>query len=279
MARQQKVWRECIYCEGGTFSVAPKYGGDGFVRFGEIDRGARGHEVQMLQYFWSASARPCPSSASNGVFRDATRHAIRDDRQGRWPRIDGAIGSSSANHIAFFAGQTATMTMGLPALLLLAGCGGGEASAGGAMGNAAASVEAPPASAMPNPATTAAPVAAAESSSLEAFWTRFRAAALANDAAAIAAMSAPVVIQHGDLDDSPQSRLSPEQVAPVVAKILAKNDGVDPQGRTQRQLMEAGGSPPKDRSATPDHYRFGDMEFTRGAKGWQLTALYYESYE
>lgn len=174
---------------------------------------------------------------------------------------------------------SATMTMGLAALLLLAGCGGGETPAGGNMGNAAVPAEAPVATASPSPAATAVPVAAAESSSIEAFWTRFRAAALAKDAAAIAEMSAPVVIQHGDLDDSPQSRLSPEQVAPVVAKILAKDDGVDPQGRTQRQLMEAAATPPKDGSATPDHYRFGDMEFTRGAKGWQLTALYYESYE
>ncbi len=177
---------------------------------------------------------------------------------------------------------SATMTMGLAALLLVSGCGGGATPADGNMANAAVPAEtplAPVASATPAAPATAVPAAPAQEQSLQTFWTKFRAAALANDAAAIAAMSAPVVIQHGDLDDSPQSRLSPRQVAPVVAKILAKDDGVDPQGRTQRQLMEAASTPPKDCSATADHYRFGDIEFTHGAKGWQLTALYYESYE
>jgi hypothetical protein len=163
-------------------------------------------------------------------------------------KLDGvfdAAGSASGNPVAFFVGQTATMTMGLPALLLLAGCGGGEASADEYMGHTTVPGGPPVASATPRTEATTVPVAAAGNPSLETLWARFRAAALANDAAAIAAMSAPVVIQYGDLDDSPQSRLSPRQVAPVVAEILAKDDGVDPQGRTQRQLMEAAATPPR----------------------------------
>lgn len=176
-----------------------------------------------------------------------------------------------------------TMTMGLAATLLLSACGGGETAVETNVANAAASVEAP-SEAPVTPATplaeaTATPAAPAQEQSLQAFWTKFRAAALANDAAAIAALSAPVVMQHGDLDDSPKFRLSPKQVAPVVAKVLEKDDGTDLQGRTHRQLLQAAASPPKDRSATKDNYRFGDMEFTRGTGGWRLTALYYESYE
>ncbi|MDJ0276639.1 hypothetical protein QLH51_07515 [Sphingomonas sp. 2R-10] len=166
--------------------------------------------------------------------------------------------------------------MCLAATLLLSACGGGEAPVEANIADAAAPVKAPVAPAIEATATPAAP---AQEQSLDAFWTKFRAAALSNDAAAIAAMSAPVVMQHGDLDDSPKFRLAPEQVAPVVAKILDKNDGTSLQGRTHRQLLQAATSPPKDRSATRDDYRVGDLEFTRGANGWRLTALYYESYE
>lgn len=176
-----------------------------------------------------------------------------------------------------------TMTIGLGALLLLSACGGGttavEANAMDAAAPVEASATAPVTTAAPAIEATATPAAPAAGQSLDAFWTRFRAAALANDAAAIAAMSAPVVMQHGDLDDSPKFRLTPRQVAPVVAKILDKENGTDPEGRTHRQLLQAAASPPKDRSATQDHYRVGDLEFTRGADGWRLTALYYEPYD
>ena len=176
-----------------------------------------------------------------------------------------------------------TMMIGLGALLLLSACGGDETAVEANATDVAAPVEAPAAApvapAAPAIETVATPAAPAADQSLDAFWTKFRAAALANDAAAIAAMSAPVVMQHGDLDDSPKFRLTPKQVAPVVAKILDKETGTDPEGRTHRQLLQAAASPPKDRSATRDDYRVGDLEFTRGANGWRLTALYYESDE
>ena len=173
-----------------------------------------------------------------------------------------------------------TMTIGLGALLLLSACGGGEtaveANATDATAPVTAPAETPAAPAAPVIEATATTAAAVADQSLDAFWTKVRAAALANDTAGIAALSAPTVMQHGELDDSPKQRLTPRQVAPVLAKILAKEDGIDPQGRPQRALLEAAASPPESRSATADSYRFGDMEFTRGSDGWRLTAIYYE---
>lgn len=177
---------------------------------------------------------------------------------------------------------SATMTMGLGAMLLLSACGGGDAPVEANLADAAAPIEtavAPATPVTPTMEATATPAAPAKEQSLDAFWTKFRAAALSNDAAAIAAMSAPVVMQHGDLDDSPRFRLTAKQVPAVVAKILDKDDGTSLQGRTHRQLLQGATSPPKDRSATRDDYRVGDFEFTRGANGWRLTALYYESDE
>ncbi len=173
-----------------------------------------------------------------------------------------------------------TITLRYSILLLVSACGNGEASVKANVATPAvtgnASVGTAVASATPKVAASATADAPARDQSLLAFWVRFRRAALANDAVAIATMSAPVVIQHGTLDDSPKVRLLPRQVAPVLAKILDQDDGVDPQGRTQRQMMEAAFAPPKDRSAIASQYRFGDMQFTRGAGGWRLSALYFE---
>jgi len=166
------------------------------------------------------------------------------------------------------------MTSSLSFLLLVFASGNGQAPVEADV--ATTLVETTIASATPKVAASATAGASARDQSLQAFWARFRKAALANDAVAIAAMSAPVVIQHGILDDSPKVRLLPRQVAPMLAKILDQDDGVDPQGRTQRQMMKAASAPPRDRSAVASQYRFGDMQFTRGVGGWRLTALYFE---
>lgn len=110
-----------------------------------------------------------------------------------------------------------------------------------------------------------------------AFWTKFRNAALADDATRIAALSASPVTQRGELDDSPVKRLTPDQVPPVLAKLLAQPDGVDDAGRSQRAMLAATPVPRHDPQMPADRFRFGDMEFTHGAAGWRLTQIYYEA--
>lgn len=134
----------------------------------------------------------------------------------------------------------------------------------------------PPLIALAVVAAPASVAGAPRDASLQTFWTKFRKAALANDAAGIAALSAPVVKQHGDLDDSPKYRLTRRQVPAVLRKLLDNSGGGD---RTQRQRLAASPAPVGDRSATDRAFRFGDMEFARGPAGWQLVRIYYESYE
>jgi hypothetical protein len=112
--------------------------------------------------------------------------------------------------------------------------------------------------------------------SLENFWSRFRKAALARDAAAIRSMSAPTVIQRGSLDDTAVVRLNSVHVPAIVDQVLALEDGVDPAGRTQRTLLAAMPAPKHDPAQPPDYHRFGDLVFERGARGWMLTELYYD---
>ncbi len=112
---------------------------------------------------------------------------------------------------------------------------------------------------------------------LPGFWTTFRKAALAKDAAGIAALSASPVTQRGELDDSPVKRLMPGQVPPVLARLLDQPDGVDAAGRSQRAMLAATPVPRRDPQMPADRFRFGDMEFARGAAGWRLTQIYYEA--
>ncbi len=171
----------------------------------------------------------------------------------------------------------ATMT-GLSALLLLAACGGGgDLPADNATVASPIPVETPVVVAA-TPAASEAPVppAAAEEQSLQAFWAKFREAALANDAAGIAALSAPVVMQHGIMDDSPKYRLTPAKAAAVLLKMLDDPNTVDDEGRTNRQLLKATPNAPLDSGSSPDRLRVGDMEFAHGATGWRLDLFYYE---
>ena len=109
---------------------------------------------------------------------------------------------------------------------------------------------------------------------LNQFWTRFRRAALAGDAAALRAMSATMVIQHSTLDDTPVVKLPSERVPAAVAKILALPDGVDAAGRIHRDILKATPVAKRDGQQTADTYLFGDMVFARGKTGWRLTELY-----
>lgn len=153
--------------------------------------------------------------------------------------------------------------------LLVTGCGSGTGSdaAPDAPTNAPVRDRAP--SASPTPDT-----------GFIVFWPRFRQAALAGDAAGLKAMSAPAVLAHGDLDDEPVARLTPAQVPPVIARLMAMPDTLDAQGHTQRTLFES-----KARLTAADldgrgEQRIGNLVFKPDAAGtWHLSDLYVGSDE
>ncbi len=122
--------------------------------------------------------------------------------------------------------------------------------------------------------TTASSPRAASAETLDQFWPRFRRAALAGDAAALRAMSAPVVLQRSNLDDSPAVKLPSARVPAAVAKVLTLPDGVDAAGRIHRDILKATPVAKPDGQQPAGTYRFGDMVFARGKTGWRLTELY-----
>lgn len=130
----------------------------------------------------------------------------------------------------------------------------------------------------PEPAADApAPPQAAPSRAREdfnGFWTRFRAAALAGDAAGLRALSAPVVVSRGEMDDDPELKLAPAKVPAAVKALMDKPDGADPQGRTLRQIVRSKVRFQPSEFDSPDQQRVGDLEFQRGRAGWRLTAVY-----
>jgi hypothetical protein len=148
--------------------------------------------------------------------------------------------------------------------LLLAGCGAASAPAEDVVRNDAPG----------SPAVTVPSRRAASAETLDQFWPRFRRAALAGDAAALRAMSAPVVLQRSTLDDSPAVKLPAARVPAAIAKILTLPDGVDAAGRVHRDILKATPVAKPDGRQTADTYRFGDMVFARGKTGWRLTELY-----
>ena len=137
----------------------------------------------------------------------------------------------------------------------------------------------PQARSAPRSSSKASPPAIARAESLESFWTRFRAAALAGDAAAIRAMSAPVVIQRGILDDTPIVRLPAARVPAVLAQVLTLSDGVDDANRPQREMLEATPFPRRDPEQPVTTHHFGDLVFKQSARGWRLAEIYYEPEE
>jgi hypothetical protein len=155
------------------------------------------------------------------------------------------------------AGGALSMT-GALALALLAACAPDAPAADAASPQAAAT-------------KAAAPAAKAD---FNGFWTRFRAAALAGDAAALRAMSAPTVASRGELDDDAELKLAPAKVPAAVKAVLDKPDGADPQGRTLRQIIRTKTRFQPSEFDGPDQQRVGDLEFQRGRDGWRLATIY-----
>lgn len=163
--------------------------------------------------------------------------------------------------------------------LLLAACGNNTPAvtasrADNGTATPAAAVTANAADPAPTPGASA-----AQPADLAGFWTKFTKAALANDAATIQSLSAPVVQQHGTLDDDPIVKLRGPAIAKAVAKLLASTEEAGPSGKSLRQMMSDGALPPRDPQQPATYYRVGDLVFEQGASGWRLTQLYLDSEE
>lgn len=62
------------------------------MRFNEIDRGARGKQVQLLQHLLNDLEKPRPPLALDGVFGPATERAVRAYQSGNRLEVDGVVG-------------------------------------------------------------------------------------------------------------------------------------------------------------------------------------------
>jgi hypothetical protein len=164
-----------------------------------------------------------------------------------------------------------SMMLAFPAALLLVACGaqpsdGAGRNAGDGAGTA------------PGSAVVAAPTptpARAANEKFENYWQRFRTAALAGDAAGVAAASAPKVTSHGILDSDPTASLSPAQTAEAVQRLLASDEPIDSSRRTLRQVLASGDVP--QREGQPLGTRVvGPVTFQQINGRWFLTDVYLE---
>ncbi|QNE32474.1 TIGR02594 family protein [Sphingomonas sp. NBWT7] len=62
------------------------------MRLNEIDRGARGQDVQLLQHALNTTQRPRPPLELDGVFGPATDRAVREYQAGQGLTVDGIVG-------------------------------------------------------------------------------------------------------------------------------------------------------------------------------------------
>lgn len=125
------------------------------------------------------------------------------------------------------------------------------------------------------PPAAAAPAAGAAiaSETLDGFWTRFRAAVLARDMRALAAMAAFPVEGRGELDDDPVLRITPAAFAREMDRALARaadDDG----GPTLLAAIRARPHLPPREVSGGDHQRVGSLDFVRHAGRWRLATIY-----
>lgn len=111
-----------------------------------------------------------------------------------------------------------------------------------------------------------------------AFWPRFRAAVLADDAKTLRALSAPTLRLPGLTDDAEVKIVPRDQVASLVRTALAQDSGIDlKRVVTGRQFIES--TPEMTQPFAPliaiggDGAQVGPFEFRRVAQGWRLTGV------
>lgn len=109
--------------------------------------------------------------------------------------------------------------------------------------------------------------------SAQGFWTRFRAAALANDTARVASMTRFPVETRGPTDDDPVQRVARDGFASLFARVLRQDPGLSAQPETMRGLLERTTSLSA-RERGPEQFRVGALEFARTSDGWRLVRAY-----
>lgn len=171
-----------------------------------------------------------------------------------------------------------TASFGVMALVLV-GCGAPSDPAGATANDVTASEggAAAVAPAIPPPAATAPPTARAPlavSATFDGFWTSFRRAMLAGDAAAIRRHSADVVRSNGELDDDEMLDLPARDVPPLLARLLADPSEVEADGRSLRQVLESARPGTEDPNDSPSFRRVGPLVFERTNGTWRLTQVY-----
>ena len=124
------------------------------------------------------------------------------------------------------------------------------------------------------PARARAAVPARPAAGFDTFWTRFRAAALAGDAAQLQALSRPVVLAHGELDDDPVRRLPAARVPGAVAAAMAAPDPDGMAGRVIRDSIRAHVRFAPGELDGVGQQRVGPFVFKPGTGGWRLAEIY-----
>ena len=115
--------------------------------------------------------------------------------------------------------------------------------------------------------------------SFYAFWPQFRAAALAGDDRALAALAADTIRLPGATDDAAAGSAPRARAGAIVRTALAQDSGIDPDHRvTNREFVAA--TQRIDRPFAPliaiggDGAQVGAFEFRHVAGRWLLTAVF-----
>lgn len=119
------------------------------------------------------------------------------------------------------------------------------------------------------------PAAAAEpAGSFAEFWPAFRAAVLADDAAAVAARTRFPFRTRGPMDGDPTIAHDAAAFPPLLARLLTQDPGLGGgAGDTMRRLIER--TPTVDTSREPpDEVAVGDFVFERDAGGWRFARAF-----
>ena len=125
-------------------------------------------------------------------------------------------------------------------------------------------------------APAASPSKDASAADFDAFWSRFRTAALAGDAAQIRALSRSTVQMHGLLDDSPVRQIASADIPAAVSAALAATDDASDNSPTVRSMFESHPHFAPGEVEGTGQVRFASFVFKPTAAGWRLAELYGE---
>lgn len=162
-----------------------------------------------------------------------------------------------------------------PLLLLLAALAACAADGGDGdvQAEPAAATTTPAAAPLPAPSPTAVAAEPADSS-FAAFWPRFRDAVLADDTAALVALTRFPFRTRGQSDADPVVAHDPAAFPALLGRLLAQDPGLGGgAGDTMRRLIERT-TTVDTANEPPDEVAVGDLVFTREEHRWRLASAY-----